>query len=128
MKKVKNIDIVNFMSMKLGNNTWPIKLLNALTNNAEACHSAFKTYNENRMKLIEQYGKRDDNGELLIEDNHYVFEDLEKWLEVINELQMAEVELPITTVSLNDVEKCDLPEFTSLSMDEFRILKFMIED
>lgn len=128
MKKVKNIDIVNFMSMQIGNNTWPIKLLNALTNNAEACQGAFKAYNDNRMKLIEQHGKRNEEGDLIIEDNHYIFDDVTKWSEDINELQMAEVELPITMVSLDDVAKCDLPEFTSLSLDEFRILKFMIED
>ena len=48
------------------------------------------------------------------------------WETDMNELLDMEVEANIKTVDLDTLEKCDLPEFDTLTVDEIEAIYFMI--
>ena len=125
--KIKNRELLNFANSPLGNKQLPVKLMFAISANAEEATGKIKAYEEARKKLIDKYAKKDENGEPIVEGSNYVFEDHVKWNEAIQELLDAEVEMDVTTVILEDVAKCDEAEFDSLTVNEIGIIKFMIE-
>ncbi len=128
MKKIKNIDILNFMNMQgVDGKRWPIRMMNAIALNVEACGPAIKAFEKTRMQLINQYSQKDGEGNPVIVDNRYIFEDQAGWTNAITELHETEVEVPITTISMDEVVKCEGSDFDSLVYAELKLLKFMIE-
>ena len=83
-------------------------------------------YNEHRTKLILEHCKKDENGNPLIEDDCYLFEDVAGWNKAIMELNLTEVEVDLTTVPVEVLEKCDEGSFDSLSVNEVNAMGFMI--
>lgn len=125
--KIKNRELLNFVNSQLGNKRLPVKLMFAITANVEEAEGKIKAYEDSRKKLIDQYAKKDENGEPIVKGNSYVFEDQDKWTEVISDLLEMEVEMNMTVVSLDEVVKCDGAEFDSLTVNELSVIKFMIE-
>ena len=126
--KLKNKDILNFINADVASKKLPVKLGYALSVNLAAVEPAFKAYNDQRTKLVEECAKKDENGKPLIEDNNYIFEDISKWNESILELLEAEADVNVSTVSLDILEKCDDPAFDKLSVIELASIKFMIAE
>ena len=77
-------------------------------------------------KLANLMLEKDEEGKPIIADDNYVIEDAAKWVAAIDELLMAEADVVITTIDLNDLEKCDSPDFDSLSVEELSAIGFMI--
>lgn len=124
--KLANKKMIEFAKIDFASKKLPVKLAYALSLNIEAIRVALKAYDEQRMKLVEEYAKKDTDGKPVIEDNNYVVEDAAKWMAAIDELLAAEAEVTITTVSIDDLEKCDSPDFDSLSVEELALMNFMI--
>ena len=125
--KVKNVEIINFANSTLANKKLPTKLSFAIAVNSEEAAKKIKVYDEERKKLAEQMAKKDEEGKPVIEDNYYIFEDPDAWSNTIQELLDTEVEVAMTTVTLDEVAKCDEPEFDALTIPELSVIKFMIE-
>lgn len=62
----------------------------------------FEILNVERMKLIEKYGLKDENGKLITTDGHYQFEDLKAFEKEIKELFESEIQLDIEPLSIDD--------------------------
>ena len=124
--KLSNKKMIEFAKVDFASKKLPVKLAYALSLNIEAVRSALKVYDGQRMKLVEEYAKKDTDGKPVIEDNNYVVEDVAKWMAAIDELLATEAEVTITTITLADLEKCDSPDFDSLSVEELALMNFMI--
>lgn len=126
--KLKNEQIVNFANMRAKGRKFPVRLFYALTMNGNAIVPALKAYTESREELIKKYAKKDEEDKPIVNDSgNYEFEDVEAWNKDIKELLEAEAEVPVTTIPMSVVEKCDQPDFESLSFDDMDAIKFMIE-
>jgi len=68
----------------------------------------FEIFNEQRMKLIEKYGLKDDKGKLITKDGHYQFEDMEAFNAEIKELLETEIQINVETLSIEDFGDCEL--------------------
>lgn len=125
--KLTNETILRFANSAFGGKHLPVKLAYAISVNAEAVSGALKAYNEARQKLVEQYAKKDEDGNTLIENEQYDIDDTDGWNEAVRELFGAEAEVNITTVTIEELARCDEPEFDSLTVAEMAILNFMIK-
>lgn len=124
--KLSNKKMIEFAKVDFASKKLPVKLAYALSLNIEAIRGALKVYDGQRMKLVEEYAKKDTDGKPVIEDNNFVVEDMAKWMAAIDELLATEAEVTITTINLDALEKCDSPDFDSLSVEELALMNFMI--
>ena len=77
---------------------------------AREMEKELKTFDEARTKLVQKHGKKDKNGQLIIdENNQYTIEpnNIEQFNEEINELFNTKVELNVNLIKLNDLD-CQL--------------------
>jgi len=128
MITMTNQEILNFANSMFGNKHLPVKIAYAISKNANAVADAVKAYDDTRKKLLDQFAKKDENGEPIITNGQYDIEDAEKWNEEIRELLETETEVAIHTVSIDEFEKCDDPRYDTLTVAEMSILKFMIAE
>jgi len=63
-----------------------------------------KIFEETRFKLIEKYGERDDNGNLIQEDNHYKISDPEAFQKEYNELLNHEIEVTFDPIDISRLD------------------------
>lgn len=126
--KIKNRELINFVNSQLGNKHLPVRVMFAISANAEEADGKLKAYEESRKKLIDKHARKDENGEPVVEGTDYVFNDQDKWTEDIQELLNIEVDVNIITVKLEDIAKCDEAEFDSLTVNEISVIRFMIEN
>ena len=125
--KLTNQQILNFVNSAITAKKLPVKLAYGISVNLKSIESALVAYNKQREELIEKYVKKDDDGNPLVENNYYVFEDKTGWDESIAELLEAEAEVSITQVAEKALEKCDNPEFDTLTVTELSAIQFMIK-
>lgn len=80
------------------------------------------SYNETRMKLIEKYAKRKDDGEFeLNEKNEYQFtqENMQAYVEEINKLILEEVEIEAKPIPLEDIENLEFTAAEATFLEPF---------
>lgn len=108
---MKNVNLLNFVNNigPLASKKLPIKLSYAINKNYRASVDALKIYEEERLKLIEEY-EGDELNEKIIE------------------LLEVETETPIYKVSLEVIEKVDEANYDRLTLQELDLLEFMIEE
>lgn len=125
--KLTNQQILNFVNSAITAKKLPVKLAYGISVNLKSIELALAAYNKQREELVEKYVKKDDDGNPLVKNNYYVFEDKTGWDESIAELLETEAEVSITQVPEKALEKCDNPEFDSLTVPELSAIQFMIK-
>ena len=79
--------------------------------------------------LAIRYRQKDENGEIMTEDDYYIMEDKESFGKDMRELLNIETEVEIHTVSISVVEKCDEdPKYDPLTMAELDVIDFMLTE
>lgn len=126
--KITNQEILNFIALPIGEKKLPVQLSYAISVNLAKIKPILEVFNEHRMKLVLEHCKKDENGNPLVEDDCYLFEDVAAWNKAITELNQAEVEVDLTTVPIEVLAKCDDSSFDSLSVNEVTAMGFMIGD
>lgn len=126
--KLQNRDILKFYTEDFRGKTLPLKLSFALKFNTDALKGAVKVYDQQRQELIDQYVEKDDEGKPVVRDNNYVMTSQDAWTKEMEELLGMEVEANIKTVDLETLEKCDLQEFDTLTVDQIEAIYFMISE
>lgn len=107
----------------------PVRLAYAIKKNVVAVQEAASAYTAEREELIRRYAKKDENGEIMTEDDCYIMEDKERFGKDMSELLNIETEVEIHTVSISVVEKCDEdPKYDSLTMAELDVIDFMLAE
>ena len=124
--KLQNKTILNFLTADFRGKKLPLKLSFALKLNTDALKGPLNAYNEQRQEFIDKHAEKGEDGHPVIKENNYVMKDQVAFLEDMNELLDMEVEANIKTVDLDTLEKCDLSEFDTLTVDEIEAIYFMI--
>ena len=79
-------------------------------------------YNETRLKLIEKYAKRKDDGEFELNDkNEYQFtkENMQAYVEEINKLILEEVEIEAKPIPFEDIENLEFTAAEATFLEPF---------
>lgn len=127
--KLKNQQIVDFVNTDFTQKKLPIRMKHAIAMNMASVSAAVKVYSEQRKELVDKFAKRDESGELFINENgNYEFEgeNVKGWNEAMEELLGSDVEVPVTSFPYSVLEKCDGPDFDDLSLPEVSAIRFMI--
>lgn len=107
----------------------PIRIGFAINKNITTLDQIAKAYEEERVKIIDKYGKKDENGQIIKrDDGEYVLTDRKGYAEELNELLDIETDIQVHTVTLEEIEKCDTGKFDALTPYELDLLEFMIEE
>ena len=109
--KIKNMDLINGVeSLRelLNYDNIPIKLSFKLIKNAKKIDAAISDYNDAHKKLIDKYGKKDKDGNLIQDSSGNVSIDTDMAVEFTNEqrtLLQLESDLDIETITIDELEK-----------------------
>lgn len=82
----------------------------------------FALFNDARLKLIQQYAAKDENGQYKMDaNNQHTFEgeNLTKFMKEINSLLDTDVELAASTVKLEDLEELAFTPAQMVQLDAF---------
>lgn len=88
---------------------------------AKAMSDEYKIFEDMRLKLIKKYGKKDEQGELVIDErNQYTVpkENMEAFTKEFNELTASKVELLVNPINLDSLY-CDLTPAQMVSLMPF---------
>ena len=126
---LSNERIVNTINVlgELNNAKLPVKVAYAITKNINKINSELKAYNEEKTKLIDKYGKKDEEGKLKADEYGNVTlkeEYIQDWNRDIAELLSIENEIDIHMINLDDL----LNSNYNISPAELAAIDFMIND
>ena len=127
--KIRNSQIVNFINgvMNLKEKKLPIKLGYAITRNIKIMDPAATSYEEERYKILGKYAEKDDSGKFKVEDGSYIISDISGYEREMEELLGIENEMQLHTVTIEEIEKCDMEQFDALSVQDITLLDMMME-
>lgn len=120
--KLSNEKILNTINVlgNLNNTQLPIKLAYAISKNINKIDIELKTYNDEKVKLINKYAENsNEHGHIIIEEKHK-----EDWNNDISELLSIENEIDIHKIQLDDLLNANY----NISPAELSMIDFMIED
>lgn len=109
----------------------PVLVSYAIRKNCNILIEELKDVSEVRCSILENYAKKDSDGNVVIEDGKYQFENTklqETALEEVNKLYDKEADIQVTTISLEELKAVDENElYDKLTGQEVDSLMFMIE-
>lgn len=127
--KLTNEKIIAFKELDVADKKLPIKLSWAIAANDIAIAPFADAFYKKKNEIIQKYAKKDNDGQILVDENNNLsMQNATEWIQEMNDLFSATIEIPITTVSINELEKCDTENFDSLSVAEIGYIAFMIEN
>lgn len=112
--KVKIFQIKQFMDIyeKIKDTTLPIKVGYKLAKIAAECQKEMDIYQSQLNKIIQEYGARDENGQLVATENGdgiKIKEDkIQECQDKLNELSTLEVEINETPISIESLDNLEL--------------------
>lgn len=127
--KVKNSVLIRFLKQldtSLGGKKLPSTLNFAIDANTSSIEKIVDAYEKTRTKLVEKYGKHDENGQLLSENGVAIIQDTVSFTNEMSELGNMEVEVTIQTINRSECEKCDTEHYDALSPGDIKALSFML--
>lgn len=105
----------------------PVKASYAIAKNIKKIEKEIEVYNEERAKLLDKYGEKDEEGNLVVSEEQnikIVPENVEKWNKDLNELLDIEVEVDIHKLKFSVLEESG----TVMSISGIHSIDFMLED
>ena len=105
----------------------PVKASYAIAKNIKKIEKEIEVYNEERAKLLDKYGEKDEDGNLVVSEEQnikIVPENVEKWNKDLNELLDIEVEVDIHKLKFSVLEESG----TVMSISGIHSIDFMLED
>ena len=126
--KLTNRKIVNDANL-LGNLTHkqlPIKVSYAIAKNISKIEKELEISNKERQKLIDKYCLKDEEGNLIDENNQFKIADgnLEAWNKDMNELLDIEIDINIHKFSKDDLFNSNC----NITPAELMLIDYMIEE
>ena len=128
--KLKNSEIVRIFNRigEVKKKRLPVRLGFAINRNVSSLENVAMDYDKARKEILMKYCVKDENGNPVIEGDEYVLSDRKSYGEEMTELLRIENEVQMHTVSFEEIEKCDMEKFDSLTPEELDLLTFMIEE
>ena len=122
----KILNTINVLG-NLNNTQLNIKLAYAISKNINKIDIELKTYNDEKVKLINKYAEKDKEGNVISDEHgHIIIEEKHKedWNNDISELLSIENEIDIHKIQLDDLLNANY----NISPAELSMIDFMIED
>ena len=124
--KIKNEVLVNSVQVlrKLNNAELPVRVSYKLAKNIKNIDKELKIYEEEKQKLINKYGEKDEEGKLKTkEDGSINITDTENWNKDIKELLEIEAEINIEKINIDELGKSDF----KITPSELSLIDYMIK-
>lgn len=128
--KIKNSQIVNIFNHigEVKEKNIPVKIGFAINKNIALLNSSARAYEEERKKILDKYGEKDENGNPKVIDGEFAIKDHEQYSKELGDLLGIENDIPVHTLPIEEFEKCDNEKFDSLTPNDLSVLEFMIEE
>lgn len=128
--KVSEVANMYSVIMGMGKKRMPIRMSRVLTRNARKMESIVKDFDEDKQKILEKYGEKNEDGTLKYTENGGVkVPDQRGFFAELNEVGSMEVEVTLEKILEQDLERCDSePEYDTLTKEEVDVLDIMLED
>lgn len=128
MITVKMVNIVNSTDIlkKLAQQDFKAKLALSIARLLKAAENEIQNFNEVRLELIKKYGNKDENGELITDENgNCKIEDnsLEAFNKELKELLDSEVELNANKIDIELLEDCNFTPAEIALLEPFIIIE-----
>lgn len=101
--------------------TLPIKASYAISKNLNILNREIKAYEQERLKLIDKYGSKDEEGKLIIENGSFKIDNVQEFNEKFKELAEISNELEIHSLNI------DILENEKFSPIELEAIDYMLE-
>lgn len=124
MIKVTIGNIVNSVEVlqKLGKKDFKAKLAWSIARLLKEAEKEVQGFNEARLKLINKYGIKDENGQLITDDNgncKIIQENIPDFNKELNDLVDTEVEINANKISMNLLEDIDFTPSDMAALESF---------
>ena len=123
MIKVKLIDLLNSAGVlqRLTTIDFKAKTSWQLYKLISAAEKEIGTFQDTRMKVVQKYAEKDENGEPIVNENEYKIAEgqMDAFTNEINELLMSEVELNVSPIPLEDLDAADFKPTEMVIMEPF---------
>lgn len=124
MIAVKISDIINSTEIlqKLAQQNFKAKLALSIARLLKQAEVEMQTFNTTRIDLVKKYGIKNENGELITDDNgNCTIEDgsLEVFNKELNELLNTEIEINANKIDINLLEECDFTPSEIAALEPF---------
>ena len=123
MIKLKISDLLNSTEalQKLAGKELKAKLAWQVSRVLKLAEKEIQDFNETRMNLIKKYGEKDENGELVTDENNNCKinnESINDFSNELNELIESEIEINANKIKIEDIENID---FTPAEMTQLEV-------
>lgn len=124
MITVKIEDLLNSVDtlQKLAQKDFKAKLAWQVARLLKSAEAEIQSFNETRMNLIKKYGEKDENGELITDENgncKIIPEDIETFTNELNELITSEVEINANKLDINLFGDIDFTPSNMAALEPF---------
>ena len=82
----------------------PFKTALYIAKDIKEIDEVLQVYENKRRELINKYGKKDDNGELIIKNNNIELTDRTAFVSEFNALTMEDVDIEVKKIAIDDLE------------------------
>lgn len=101
----------------------PFKTALSIAKDIKEIDEVLQVYENKRRELINKYGKKDENGELIIKNDNIELTDRAAFTNEFNTLAMEDVDIEIKKISVDDLENV-----TSLTPSDINNISFLLEE
>ena len=124
MIKIKLNDVVNAIETfnKIMQQSFKGSLAFKIARLARELDTEMKTFNEERQKIIQKYVKKDENGELIVDDNGNVNFDKNSLIEInqeFNSLLETELEINADKLPMDSIDEFEITPQEMLNIEIF---------
>ncbi len=104
---------------ELANTKLPVKTSYAISKINKQIVAEFQEFDKERVKILDAYSKKGEDGKPVIENNNYVIEDMEAFTKEFNELCAIEVEINAEPISIEQLGDIEISFLTLAKIDKF---------
>ena len=101
----------------------PFKTALSIAKDIKEIDEVLQVYENKRRELINKYGKKDENGELIIKDNNIELTDHTAFVSEFNALTMENVDIEVKKIAIDDLENV-----TNMTPNDINNISFLFDE
>ena len=101
----------------------PFRTALSIAKDIKEIDEVLQVYENKRRELINKYGKKDDNGELIIKNNNIELIDRSAFVGEYNGLVMEDVDIEVKKIAIDDLENV-----TNMTPNDINNISFLFEE
>ena len=131
---MKNSDLVQVIEelTKMMGKKLPVTLSYTISRNLHSLMAEFEAFEKSRIRLMQEYADKDDEGKPLFEDGGKRYKispgNMLIARKEYEELADLEVDIRISTIPVSVLEKCEESRYDALTLKEIDTLRFMLTE